>query len=101
VCDLETSRIGTPYIYDISNLRVKLVLFFPLLNILWTKLSSVNANFWQNRITSAFFQRRRKRWVRRMWRRRTKMWIRGNKIKRIRKRNEKETGNTDRHHIEF
>jgi len=23
VCDLETSRIGTPYIYDISNLRVK------------------------------------------------------------------------------
>ena len=25
VCDLETSRIGTPYIYDISNLRVKRV----------------------------------------------------------------------------
>jgi hypothetical protein len=25
VCDLETSRIGAPYIYDISNLRVKLV----------------------------------------------------------------------------
>ena len=24
VCDLETSRIGAPYIYDISNLRVKL-----------------------------------------------------------------------------
>jgi hypothetical protein len=23
VCDLETSRIGTPYIYDISHLRVK------------------------------------------------------------------------------
>ena len=23
VCDLETSRIGAPYIYDISNLRVK------------------------------------------------------------------------------
>jgi len=23
VCDLETSRIGTPYIYDISSLRVK------------------------------------------------------------------------------
>jgi len=22
-CDLETSRIGAPYIYDISNLRVK------------------------------------------------------------------------------
>jgi hypothetical protein len=24
VCDLETSRIGAPYMYDISNLRVKL-----------------------------------------------------------------------------
>ena len=23
VCDLETSRMGTPYIYDISHLRVK------------------------------------------------------------------------------
>jgi len=23
VCDLETSRTGAPYIYDISNLRVK------------------------------------------------------------------------------
>jgi hypothetical protein len=26
VCDLETSRIGAPYIYDISNLRVNGVL---------------------------------------------------------------------------
>ena len=26
VCDLETSRIGAPYIFDISNLRVKVVL---------------------------------------------------------------------------
>ena len=25
VCDLETSRIGSPYIYDISSLTVKLV----------------------------------------------------------------------------
>ena len=24
MCDLETSRIGAPYIYDISNLRVKM-----------------------------------------------------------------------------
>jgi len=23
VCDLEASRIGAPYIYDVSNLRVK------------------------------------------------------------------------------
>jgi len=26
VCDLETSRIGAPYIYDISNLRVNYIL---------------------------------------------------------------------------
>ena len=26
VCDLETSRMGAPYIYDISRLRVKLSL---------------------------------------------------------------------------
>jgi hypothetical protein len=25
VCDLETSRIGAPYIYDISNLRVNVI----------------------------------------------------------------------------
>jgi hypothetical protein len=24
MCDLETSRIGVPYIYDISHLRVKM-----------------------------------------------------------------------------
>jgi len=27
VCDLETSRMGAPYIYDISHLRVKLCKF--------------------------------------------------------------------------
>jgi len=27
VCDLETSRMGAPYIYDISHLRVKQELF--------------------------------------------------------------------------
>ena len=26
VCDLETSRIGAPYIYDVSRLRVKFTL---------------------------------------------------------------------------
>ena len=25
VCDLETSRIGAPYVYDISSLRVKVL----------------------------------------------------------------------------
>jgi len=25
VCDLETSRMGAPYIYDISRLRVKVL----------------------------------------------------------------------------
>ena len=28
VCDLETSRIGAPYIYDISSLRVKVVVSY-------------------------------------------------------------------------
>jgi len=28
VCDLETSRMGAPYIYDISHLRVKSRSFF-------------------------------------------------------------------------
>jgi hypothetical protein len=28
VCDLETSRIGAPYIYDISHLRVKKYIIF-------------------------------------------------------------------------
>ena len=28
VCDLETSRIGAPYIYDISSLRVNFILHF-------------------------------------------------------------------------
>jgi hypothetical protein len=29
VCDLETSRIGAPYIYDISHLRVNLQMQTP------------------------------------------------------------------------
>jgi hypothetical protein len=28
VCDLETSRMGAPYIYDISRLRVKFAEWF-------------------------------------------------------------------------
>jgi len=28
VCDLETSRMGAPYIYDISRLRVKVLTEF-------------------------------------------------------------------------
>ena len=34
VCDLETSRIGTPYIYDISSLRVN---DFTLILLMWRK----------------------------------------------------------------
>jgi len=29
VCDLETSRMGAPYIYDISHLRVNSSMNFP------------------------------------------------------------------------
>ena len=28
VCDLETSRMGAPYIFDISSLRVKVTTFY-------------------------------------------------------------------------
>ena len=31
VCDPETSRMGAPYIYDISSLKVKLMVFSPSL----------------------------------------------------------------------
>jgi len=27
VCDLETSRMGAPYVYDISHLRVNIILY--------------------------------------------------------------------------
>jgi hypothetical protein len=33
VCDLETSRIGVSYIYDISNLRVRHLVFVKFKNI--------------------------------------------------------------------
>ena len=36
VCDLETSRMGAPYIYDISRLRVNY----------WNKLKVNSASFW-------------------------------------------------------
>jgi hypothetical protein len=35
VCDLETSRIGALYIYDISNLRVNVILHFGPRNFEW------------------------------------------------------------------
>jgi len=37
VCDLETSRIGAPYVYDISRLRVKK---FPTAVVLLYHISS-------------------------------------------------------------
>jgi len=36
VCDLETSRMGAPYIYDISHLRVNLI------NVHYENRSAVN-----------------------------------------------------------
>jgi len=47
VCDLETSRIGTPYIYDISNLRVNSLYCYVHLNsteLSHTCLSGSSAN---------------------------------------------------------
>jgi len=40
VCDLETSRMGAPYIYDISHLRVKLATAAP------TNLSFKGSDVW-------------------------------------------------------
>ena len=45
VCDLETSRIGAPYIYDISNLRVNIRLeisHYFIVEINSEKLGSIN-----------------------------------------------------------
>jgi len=36
VCDLETSRIGAPYIYDISNLRVKIPFEYVRSNVIFS-----------------------------------------------------------------
>jgi len=37
VCDLETSRMGAPYIYDISHLRVNVLVILFDLKYLQTK----------------------------------------------------------------
>jgi len=47
VCDPETSRIGAPYIYDISSLRVKgMILIIYLIsmkvNVVWENITSKN-----------------------------------------------------------
>ena len=41
VCDLETSRMGAPYIYDISRLRVKLTL--TILELVTTKMKAARS----------------------------------------------------------
>jgi len=48
VCDLETSRIGAPYIYDISHLRVNIIvlLLLLLLLLLSSSLSSSSQQFY-------------------------------------------------------
>ena len=40
MCDLETSRMGAPYIYDISHLRVNLITFFYVVNFLFAVIVS-------------------------------------------------------------
>jgi len=51
VCDLETSRIGAPYIYDISSLRVN---DLTLILLTWRKWTPNNASKWQMGFNSAF-----------------------------------------------
>jgi len=42
MCDLETSRMGAPYIYDISNLRVKVTVHGLMGNILHKKIARLD-----------------------------------------------------------
>jgi len=59
VCDLETSRMGAPYIYDISSLRVKDLTFILLT---WRKwLTPNNASRQQMGFNSGFKELIRKR----------------------------------------
>jgi len=52
VCDLETSRMGAPYIYDISNLRVN---DLTLILLTWRKWCAPNnASKQQMGFNSAF-----------------------------------------------
>jgi len=51
VCDLETSRIGAPYIYDISSLRVN---DLTLILLKWKKWTPNKASMWQMGFNSAF-----------------------------------------------
>jgi hypothetical protein len=51
VCDLETSRICTPYIYDISSLMVN---DLTLILLTWRKWIPNNASKWQMGLNSAF-----------------------------------------------
>jgi len=51
VCDLETSRIGAPYIYDISSLMVN---DLTLILLKWGKWWANNASKWQMGFNSGF-----------------------------------------------
>jgi hypothetical protein len=51
VCDVETSRICTPYIYDIRSLGVN---DLTLILLKWRKGTPNNASKWQMEFNSAF-----------------------------------------------
>ena len=51
VCDLETSSVGAPYIYDISSLRVN---DLTLILLTWRKWTPNDASKWQMGFNSAF-----------------------------------------------
>ena len=46
VCDLETSRIFVPYIYDISSLRVNIMYFAALFISVKCNVKYTDQNFW-------------------------------------------------------
>jgi hypothetical protein len=53
VCDLETSRIGAPYTYDISHLRVKVWLATQRFHINEELMDEVNN--WPHYLAAPFF----------------------------------------------
>ena len=59
VCDLETSRMGAPYIYDISRLRVNVhnvyehnLVLFQALTAVFTNTTSSDATYCRSVVTS-------------------------------------------------
>jgi len=54
VCDLETSRMGAPYIYDISRLRVKKLVIDNNFIVILTLVFKMKSQCFHNKAREAF-----------------------------------------------